>query len=317
MQQKQRIVPMLASLAVFFVSATSVFGQGFAQNRGVAAVVNGEKISTDEVERILHQDHPPAHPLTEKQKKELRQMAIDMLINDALMRQFLAKKGPTVAPAEVEKELAVLQRALAKEKKSYQEFLKETNQTDETLREDILARLRLKRYVVKRLPDSILKPYYKANKVFFDKVYVRASHILLKVPSKATPEQERAIRARLMQIRQEIVSKQIPFEVAARKYSHCPSKRKGGDVGQFPYKFVVAEPFAKAAYDMKVGDISAPVRTEHGYHLIKVTGRTKGEPTTFESAKDLVRQVYAHEVQLIQSIIQEQRKHAKIQVFMK
>jgi parvulin-like peptidyl-prolyl isomerase len=304
----QRTTLAVLSALVIFASSRA------AAQEKVAAVVNGEKIPLAEVEKLLRQDTPPVHPLTDLQKREMRKMALDMLIGDALMRQFLAKNAPAVPPAAVARELADVQDALKKKSSSMEQFLKENRMTEQQLREDIVVRLRWKAYVTAKLPDSLLRPYYEANKLFFDKIFVKASHILLKFPEKASVQDKKVLLGKLLAIRKDIVNRKIDFAEAARKYSDCPSKDKGGDIGHFPYKFVVAEPFARAAFALNVGEISEAVETEFGYHIIKVTERTKGEPTTFEKIKEIVRDVYAQEVQLYQNIINEQRKKAQIKV---
>ena len=64
----------------------------------------------------------------------------------------------------------------------------------------------------------------------------------------ATVADLRRVESELETIRQEIVAGKLDFGEAAKKYSDCPSKDKGGDIGPFPYKFVVVEPFARAAW---------------------------------------------------------------------
>ncbi len=61
------------------------------------------------------------------------------------------------------------------------------------------------------------------------------------------------------------------FKALAEKYSSCPSKKKGGDLGWFTRGMMVAE-FESAVIRMKVGETSEPVKTKFGYHLIKRTG---------------------------------------------
>src|SRR5439155_5908089 len=121
--------------------------------------------------------------------------------------------------------------------------------------------------------------YYDANKVFFDKVFVRASHILLKIAPNAAPAERQAATAKLQAIRQQILAGKLDFAKAAQQYSDCPSKTNGGDIGPFPYKFAVLEPFARAAFAMKVNDVSDVVATDFGLHLIKVTNRDNGTPS--------------------------------------
>ena len=111
--------------------------------------------------------------------------------------------------------------------------------------------------------------------------------------------------------------KKVKFEDIARQYSQCPSKDKKespGDIGQFPYKFVVVPEFAKTAFALKPGEISDVVQTVFGLHLIKVTDRTKGEVSTFENLKDTVREVWAQDEELFVRILADQRKTGKIVV---
>lgn len=280
----------------------------------VAAVVNGENIPLDQVEDLLHRDTPPVHPLTQQQKRELFQMALDMLVNDALMRQFLAKTVPTMPAQALSEEMSQLNKALEGKKMTLQKFLAESKQTEEELRQEMLVRLRWRSYIQSRIPDTLVKQYYDTNRPFFDKVLVRASHILLKIPEKATEAQKQELLTKLTAIKSEIDARKITFADAAKKYSECPSADKGGDIGHFPAKFAVAEPFARAAFALKVNEMSGPVETGFGYHLILVTDRTPGEPSNFEEVKDVVRDIYAQEVHLYQNIVDDMRKSAQIQV---
>ncbi|CDE92909.1 MAG: peptidylprolyl isomerase [Candidatus Gastranaerophilaceae bacterium] len=89
---------------------------------------------------------------------------------------------------------------------------------------------------------------------------VRASHILVKTRPEA------------VKIKKEIESGQISFEDAAREYSLCPSGQNGGDLGYFNRKQMVQQ-FSDTAFDLKVGQISDPVGTKFGWHIIKTTAK--------------------------------------------
>lgn len=93
-----------------------------------------------------------------------------------------------------------------------------------------------------------------------DVTEVRASHILVKTRPEA------------VKIRKEIVNGDISFEDAAEKYSLCPSSLNGGDLGYFKRGQMV-QPFSDVAFDLKVGQISDPVGTKFGWHLIKVVDK--------------------------------------------
>ncbi len=89
---------------------------------------------------------------------------------------------------------------------------------------------------------------------------VRASHILVKTRQEA------------VQLKKDIEKGTITFEDAARQYSLCPSGQYGGDLGFFNRKQMV-QPFADVAFDQKIDQISDPVGTKFGWHIIKTTAK--------------------------------------------
>lgn len=86
---------------------------------------------------------------------------------------------------------------------------------------------------------------------------VRAEHILVQTKEEA------------LKVKEEIEAGKITFEDAAKKYSMCPSKANGGDLGYFGRGMMV-KPFEDGAFDGEIGKVSEPVQTQFGYHLIKV-----------------------------------------------
>jgi peptidyl-prolyl cis-trans isomerase SurA len=104
------------------------------------------------------------------------------------------------------------------------------------------------------------------------KYEVHAAHILIKVDANASPADTLKAYMKIMAIRERIV-KGEDFTTIAKATSEDPSaKENGGDLGYFT-AFQMVYPFEKAAYDTKVGEVSMPVRTRYGYHLIKVVDK--------------------------------------------
>lgn len=101
---------------------------------------------------------------------------------------------------------------------------------------------------------------------------VRAMHILIKADANATPADTLKAYNKTMAIRERLM-KGEDFASLAKAVSEDPSaKDNGGDLGYFT-AFQMVYPFEKAAYDTKVGEVSMPVRTRYGYHLIKVVDK--------------------------------------------
>jgi peptidyl-prolyl cis-trans isomerase C len=277
-----------------------------------AAVVNGEAITFAEVEAVLKRHGPTPTPLTEAQRRTMQEEVVNLLIDDVIMRQFLRKNGPRIDPAELNKRLAELATGLQKEGKTLQDFYKETGQDENQVRTSLLNMLQWAAYAKDKVGEAEVKRYYDENKEVFDEVQVRASHIVLRVAANAPDAERQAAAARLRALRQEIVAGKLDFAEAAKKNSQCPTAPGGGDVGYFPRKWVVEEPFAKAAFALKVGDVSDVVTTDYGVHLIKVTDRKPGQPSDYAKTKEKVREICVEEMRL--ALVEQQRKASQITI---
>ena len=119
------------------------------------------------------------------------------------------------------------------------------------------------------------KKYYDENKDAFSvPPTVSARHILV-----STEEEANKVR--------EEINNGLSFADAAMKYSSCPSKERGGNLGEFSKGMMVPE-FEKASFDAEIGAISEPVKTQFGYHLIVVDSKNEGSVKSFEEVKNSV-----------------------------
>lgn len=263
-------------------------------NSQPAAIVNGETIPVDLVLEMAHGCLEGPGPLSVEYKRQAWKTLLDGAIDNLLMQQFLTKNGITIDPNALKKQMSELG--------TQWEGIPQLSATF----------LQWEIYAKKQLSDSLLKSYYRDNKVVFDKTMVRASHICLYLSQNSSPRDRKAASVKLEAIRRKILGGKIEFAQAAEKYSECPSKNQAGDVGFFRRKGDVYEPFAEAAFALKVGDVSDMVATEAGLHLIRVTER-RGQTSDFEEAKEDVRAYCAQE--LYEEILREQRKTARIKIF--
>lgn len=101
------------------------------------------------------------------------------------------------------------------------------------------------------------------------KFEVSASHILIAIPEQATPADTLKLYEKTIAIRDRIINGE-PFEVVARATSDDPSVKENNGLLGFFSVFQMVYPFESAVYNTKVGEISMPIRSRYGYHLIKV-----------------------------------------------
>lgn len=258
------------------------------------ATVNGEAIPLEQVDAFIRARLPGA-PLTASQLRAVRTEITQDLVDDLLVRQFLRKSGTKADPAELDRQLAAFTESLKAKGKTLAAYLKETGQTEAGWRDTWADLIALQTHVRERVPLVELQKYFEANRDHFDGVEVRAAHVLVRAPAAAV---ERAIaREKLQAVRAEIAAGRLDFAAAARRYSHCPSAPRGGDLGLIPRKGGLQdEAFAKAAFALKIGELSPVVETPVGFHLIRVSARTPGTPAAFERCVEDVRDAYADDL---------------------
>lgn len=134
--------------------------------------------------------------------------------------------------------------------------------------------------------DKDAENYYNENKEqFVNGENVNASHILV--------DSEELAKDILAKIKNGDMS----FEDAAKEYSSCPSKANGGSLGDFERGQMVPE-FDSAVFEMTVGEITDyPVKTQFGYHLIKLNSKRDAEAMPYESIKDEIKSALLSEKQ--------------------
>ena len=135
-----------------------------------------------------------------------------------------------------------------------------------------------------RVDDAEARTYFDENKAqFTTEESVNASHILVKSEEEAN------------EILANINAGKVTFEDAAKEFSTCPSKDNGGNLGDFGRGQMVPE-FDSAVFAMAEGEISAaPVKTQFGYHLIKLIKKNEAAPMEFNTVKEDIKNMLLSE----------------------
>ena len=266
-------------LAVLILAASDLSAQvASSPAETVAAVVNGERLYVGEVQRIVRESlgrrevEAADRPLVEAQ-------ALEQLIDRLLVTQWLAEQKLAVPAAEIDAAVARQKAQAEKLRLDFHEHLAEQGWNEAALRRDLAWRLSWQRYLKRRMTDDALARHFEQHRPQFDGTQVRASHILWKVAPAAGAKAKNleAARQQARQTRQAIVSGQMSFAEAAAKHSQAPSRAAGGDVGYFPRHGVMEESFSRTAFGLKPGQVSEPIVSPFGVHLIQVTEIKPGE----------------------------------------
>lgn len=128
-----------------------------------------------------------------------------------------------------------------------------------------------------KVTDAETKAFYEEHKAdFVQPERVSASHILVETEEKCN------------EIMADIKEGKISFEDAAKEFSSCPSKEQGGNLGEFTKGQMVPE-FDEAVFNMNVGDITGPVKTQFGYHAIKLTAKHEAQAMKYEDIAEQLK----------------------------
>ena len=263
----------------------------------LAATVNGDPITKVELDqafaRAAESRGLSLQALPEDQKAVGMKMVLDDMISAHLVMKASAavKIEPAVVDAEFEKIREARQASVEDVKKE----LATMGMTIETLKADIAKRMAQRQWMEEQIKgkaadatEAEAKEFYGKNPQFFEKPeLVRASHILFRLNKDDSPAQVTATlkKAEAATVR----AQKEDFAKLAEELSEDPSaKGHGGDLNFFPRsgQGSMVEPFAAVAFKLKKNEVSAePVRTDYGFHVIKVTDRQEAGKQAFDEAK--------------------------------
>ena len=147
----------------------------------------------------------------------------------------------------------------------------------ERAKKEILTQTAISKVVAEaNVTDKEVEDYYNVNKEMFkEPEMVSAKHILVESEEKAEEISNKIAEGML-------------FEEAAQQFSSCPSNAQGGSLGRFSRGQMVPE-FEEAAFNLERGKVSEPVKTQFGYHLIKVDERLESSVKPFEEVKASIK----------------------------
>ena len=291
---------------VFYLFGFMLFLYGAASSSAavvdrVVAVVNQEIITLSEVEKRF----PPVREeiVTEDrlQKQErmqvLSRQVLERLIEEKLIDQEAKKSGMKVSSKEIEAAVEEVKRRNGATQEDLEKALAVEGLTLETYKKQIeksIQRQRLINLAVKvegKAGEGELREFYQKNinRYRTNETY-RPAQILFVIPKEATPEEIREIRKKCQNVLDKI-KKGEDFGEMAVLYSEDTSNKDHGDLGFFK-KGELLPVFEREALRLKVGEVSGILRTEFGFHIIKLLDRKGTDPLSFEEVAERVRSDY-------------------------
>jgi parvulin-like peptidyl-prolyl isomerase len=277
---------------------------------GPVATVNGKEITSADFHAIydlkLQKYAERGRDIPKTADRRYRKSIVDRLIYQEVLRQEAEKRSISYDKDE----LAQREEAQKRGIKDWEKHLSRRGESEASLRALYVTEL-LERAILEAdgklavTEAEVLEEYEKIKPNYKkDKERVRAAHILVRVgpeerpnPGEAvtepTAEQKKQWREEALkkanEIYAEVTAPGADFTTLAIKYSEGPSARKGGDLGIFAADRMVEE-FSDAAFALQPGEISKPVETKFGFHVIKVFGKYPPGDLPLEALKDQIEE---------------------------
>ena len=223
----------------------------------VLAIVNGSEITEKDVNRSLLRF--PQETQEHYKTEEGKKQFLDQIVNFELIYNYALDSDMENDPDYIEQ-----MRLIEK---------------------DILIQIGVKNIMadINITEEEIQKYYDDNNEMFQSAETASAKHILVD-----TLDQMQEIKAE--------ITNGLSFEEAAKKYSKCPSASQGGSLGEFTRGRMVPE-FEKVAFELQVGEISEPVKTQFGYHLIQLDEKSSKNVKTLEESRQTIVENISHQKQ--------------------
>ncbi|WHZ01221.1 peptidylprolyl isomerase [Neobacillus sp. YX16] len=265
-KQNKKLVFVIGVL----ILAIGVFLSLALSNDKAIAKINGDAISKDELYNVMVKQYGAA--------------TVEQLIADKIVASEAKKQNITISDEELNKEVDKLKESYGGEE-AFEQVLASNNTTVDVLKEDLKNYLTMRKLIEPQIEitDEELKTYFDENKDSLGEAeQVKASHILIK--DEATAKE----------IKQKLADG-ADFAELAKEYSTDEgSKENGGELGFFPRGTMVTE-FEDVAFSLPINEISEPVKSDYGYHIIKVEEKKEAKEANFDDSKAAIKETLIDE----------------------
>ncbi len=292
----------------------------------VAAVVQGDPVTLSElVERAgpayQRAEAMPPGEARDRARTRALQAAFDQIVAEKLFEGQAATLQVEVTETQVDAAIDDIKRRNHFDDAALEQALKEQGLTRPQFRKQVkrdLEAYQILNFKVRsrvKVTDEDVKNYYQAHQAEFasdDEVRVR--HVFLALPKDASPAEDAKVRARAEKVLERLRAGE-DFAAVARQVSEGPSRSEGGELGWLKRGTVQPE-LERVAFALAPGQLSAPVKTRTGYHVLQVEERRVGQARPFDQVKEEIRDRLTNEqVETYRNqYVAELRKDASVEV---
>ena len=279
-----------------------------AQEPVVVATVNGDPITQSQIDFDMKK-FTGELKLSASQLSVAKKSILERLIDQKVTMDYLKTHKLAAGESEIRLKVDELKNELELVGKTLDDYLKASGQTQPELEFQFALDISWKRYLEPKLTDEFLEGYFKQHRRDFDGTELRVAHLLIKVPADAKPEKRETALNEAKALKRKLDASEDWDEIV-KQHSQAPTKDDGGKIGWIRIDGPMPRPFTQAAFVLQKNQVSDPVTTHFGVHLIKCLEVKQGKigwRDTRESVEN------AAQGALFQTISRQHRANVKIE----
>jgi len=285
----------------------------------VAAVVNDEVITLQELKNASASSVPDGIPETEK--KTLRKQVLDALIREKLIEQQVTEAKISVSSVDVDRAIEDITRQNNITREALEKAVTSRGMTWQKYRSDLeqqIVRLKLIDLKVRSrvsITDAEIRAAYdEENRATKRAKLITLRHLFFRWGDSPDPNEKARISALAIKSRQRVLSGEA-FEAVAKEVSDGPTATQGGSLGEIESTSLLPE-LAQVAKTLKIKQLSEPISTQNGIHVIQIQGVKEQAPPEFETRRNtLYQRLYQSEVERQMALwIDELKKNSVVDI---
>lgn len=277
------VLGMLGSM----LPASMALAQGATPDTDpVLATVNGEPIRRSDLEFLCLVRNIP-----EERRQAAIRTLVDELIDQRLIAEFLKSRRTEASPEELAGRVEDVRRMIAASQRDPDEVLKKLGVTEAMLERALALPLAWKQHVRRVATDEQVRTRFETERARYDGTRLRVSQIVRRIPAGASDADVEAALALLAEVREAVSRGELTFAEAAREHSQSPTAESGGDLGWMTYGTRLPRELSQPAFRLQRGEVSAPIRTRFGVHLLTVTDAQPGDLSLEDVRSELLADI--------------------------
>ena len=274
----------------------------------IAATVGNDQIRAGEVQRLAAKA-TRGKKLGADSMRVIQAQTLEEIIARRLVLAYASRRSEAPSDTELAAALADLKTQLAAHRRTLDSYLKIESVRRSDLNRQLAWNIVWQKYSTRYVTDDRLASFFAAHHRDYDGTQLVVSHILLR-PSGDVAKNTEDLLQRAAKIREEIVEGKLSFADAVDKYSTGPSRKDGGRLGPIERHGPMGEAFSRPAFALEVGEISPPVKTAFGVHLIRCDEITPGDKKLADVRKELED---ALRRELLEKLANAQRQYSPVE----